>query len=282
MVNDATRARASGAVARARAWVTDVAGRISRHLIVVPFNNSGSTFLTAALRLPTEAIWLPAEGQAVPGFCGPRPADAGLQFVWGHKGSVFEQTLRDRRRYDWPRIRQSWYASARINSASAHVFVEKSPPNIARVDMLAEHFAPARFLFLVRDPYAVGESILRQRRELRGTIDLERAAAEHVCTLFRLQKENIRRFGPWSTLIRYEDLCMLPRAAAAQVSELVGAFEDLDFDRAIPVKGRYYESLRDMNEEHIGRLETAQLRTFNAVFEEHEDLFAEFGYGRRG
>jgi hypothetical protein len=253
-----------------------IAERIQTHLFVVPLNNSGSSFLARALASCAAAISLRSEGQHVPGFAGPVPREQRLSFVWGRAETGYEQVLADPANYDWPRTREVWYAAARVNDPSrASVFVEKSPPHVARADMLVEHFPATKMIFLVRNPYAVAESIGRQRPNLPR---FARAAAEHIVTCLRLQRRNMERWGDRAILLRYEDMCGDVEGSERAVRELVPAFDDLVLDQRLPVKGRYDETLRDMNADHLARLPPALIPRLSRAFEPHAELLAHFGY----
>jgi hypothetical protein len=248
-----------------------------RHLFVVPQNNSGSTFLTACLHACRRVIGLPGEGQHVPGFRGPVPRHFGDHFAWGREGCRTAGILATDALYDWAAIRRAWYDAAVPASGDADLFVEKSPPNVARVGSLDRHFPGARFLFLVRDPFAVAESVIRHRPDLPAVVG---AAGEHVVATLRLQRDNIARYGAGGRglLVRYEDLCDRPVATESAVRTWEPGLDDLCVRRRLPVKGRYDRPLANLNGEHHSRLRPDQVDALQSAFAPHAGLLATFRY----
>ena len=268
----------------------DLERTIETHLFVISPNNSGSTFLSLALAACREAWSLPDESRRVLGFAGPSPtADSPLRgagWIWAAEQRWLDM-LTDLRAYDWPRTRKAWYFQARARHPRASVFVAKSPQDLCIVDGLRRHFRSPRFLFLVRNPYAVCEGICRSlRRKLRrnrpvevhGEL-LETVAARHVTACFSLQRRNVEAHGKLGVFFTYEAMCAEPERIAHEIGALVPELGDLNLRRRLSVKrGRYDEMLTDMNARQIARLRPEQLAAFNRVFREREGLLAWFGY----
>ena len=263
---------------------------IETHLFVISPNNSGSTFLSLALAACREAWSLPDESRRVLGFAGPSPtADSPLRGTGGIWAAEYRwlDMLTDLRAYDWPRTRKAWYFQARARHPRASVFVTKSPQDLCIVDGLRRHFRSPRFLFLVRNPYAVCEGICRSlRRKLRrnrpvevhGEL-LETVAARHVTACFSMQRRNVEAHGKLGVFFTYEAMCAEPERIAHEIGALVPELGDLNLRRRLSVKrGRYDEMLTDMNARQIARLRPEQLAAFNRVFREREGLLAWFGY----
>ena len=191
------------------------------------------------------------------------------------------------RNYDWPRTRKAWYFQAFAADPRASVFVTKSPPHVLCVEQLAEHFANARFLFMVRNPYAVAEGICRYYRRsfpphyLRqfqeNGKNLSEAAATHAANCLALQRRNVEAWGHRGVFFTYERMCAEPEAVVDEVRALVPPLADLTLRRRIRVKS-YCEVLTDMNARHFARLQAEDLAAFNRVFRAHEDALAHFGY----
>ena len=255
--------------------ISDIAAKITTHLFVVCPNNSGSTFLSKALSTCRRTMYLEQEGQHT-GFVGPVPAQEDLSLVWGEAGSNYGDVLADDANYDWPAIKNHWYRAARrAYRPEVCVFLEKSPPHIARVHLLAKHFASAKFVFMVRNPYAQVESICRARPNMP---EITRRASEHSLTCLRLQRENIERYSASGVGFTYEAMCAEPAATAESIRQLAPELEDLKLDQEIAVKGRYKERLRDMNAQQIARLTGDQLAILRNTFAPHEALLRHFRY----
>jgi hypothetical protein len=114
--------------------------------------------------------------------------------------------------------------------------VLKSPPHTARIPVLLELFPDARFVHIVRDPYAVYPSTLHLWRVLSGVHGLRRSAwellpdqvIETYLTLFERLEEG-KRLVPPSRFheLRYEDLVRDPigRLGAVYDELELGGFE---------------------------------------------------------
>ena len=257
--------------------------KVTTHLFVICPNNSGSTFLTQALATCRDTWNLAREGQWMLGYAGPVPGRgdlSGLGLLWASTPGLVDR-LSAAGAHDWARIRKAWYFQAFARRAGASVFVERSPPHLLLVDELAARFANPKFLFMVRNPYAVCEGICRYMRAHQSIPDpaLPEQAARHVVRCLEVQRRNIAAHRSHGVFFRYEDLCAEPERVAAEIRALVPELDDLNLRRRLPVKGRYDEMLTDMNARQIARLTPERIAAFNRVFRDHRDVLAHFGYG---
>ena len=189
--------------------------------------------------------------------------------------------------HDWPRTRKAWYWYARARAPDASVFVAKSTHHVLHVAQLAKHFSNARFLFMVRNPYAVCEGICRRyrtrlaehfRRQFTAPgRSLPTAAATHVANCLAWQRRNMEAWQHCSVFFTYERMCNVPQAVAEKVRALVPAIDDLVLDRRIAAKD-YDEVLANMNGRQLANLRAEDVAAFNRVFREHRDTLAWFGY----
>ena len=270
----------------------DLARLLDAHLFVICPNDSGSSFLLRALEA-CRLVWrLPREGIQMHGYAGPLPTRPqgpdGFRpgLLWAAEPRWID-LFSDPRHYDWPRTRKAWHFHAFAADERASVFVTKSPPHVLCVEQLARHFDHARFLFMVRNPYAVAEGICRYYRhsfpppyrrqfEACGT-SLPTAAATHAATCLAWQRRNVEAWRAHSVFFTYERMCAAPAAVAEEIRTLVPQLADLNLRRRIKVKG-YDEPLTDMNARHFARIQADDLAAFNRVFRDHEDALAYFGY----
>ena len=270
----------------------DLARLLDAHLFVICPNDSGSSFLAGVLET-CRAVWrLPQEGQRTHGYAGPLPwlphgPDRWIPGLLWAAEQRWIDLFSDPRNYDWPRTRRAWYFHAYAADERASVFVTKSPSHVLCVEQLARHFDNARFLFMVRNPYAVCEGIcryyrqsfpLRYRRQFqeRGK-SLPTAAATHAATCLAWQRRNVEAWRDQSAFFTYERMCAEPEAVAEEIRTLVPQLADLHLRRRIKVKG-YDETLTDMNARHFARIQADDLAAFNRVFAVHEEALRHFGY----
>ncbi|UNU41505.1 hypothetical protein EAO27_01380 [Sphingopyxis sp. YF1] len=272
--------RGARRVAAGAAMIAGAAGAVRRHLFLLAPNNSGSTFLAAALAGCARAWSLPREGQHVAGFHGPSSRGTGTRLLWAATPASIA-AFRDPAAYDWTRTRRAWDFHARAAQADADTLVVASPPFLLIADALAAEFPGAAFLIMVRNPHAVAEGILR-RAAAAGPVapgdSLATAAARHIVAALAAQAANIAALGDRAAVFTYEEMCADPAAVAARIAALVPGFDDLDLARPRAVKGRYDEPLRDMNAEQIARLTPGEIADLDAVFDARRDLLAGFGY----
>lgn len=262
--------------------ISGAAGAIRRHLFLLAPNNSGSTFLAAALADCARVWSLPREGQHVGGFQGPSSRGTGTRLLWAADAASVA-AFRDAAAYDWTRTRRAWEFHARASQAGADTLVVASPPFLLIADQLAAEFPDAAFLILVRNPYAIAEGIIR-RGEAAGPVppgdSLATTAARHIVAALAAQEANRAALGSRAAFFTYEEMCAASTAVAARIATLAPALADLDLTRARPVKGRYDEPLRDMNAGQIARLTPEQIADLDTVFAAHRPLLTRFGYDR--
>ena len=264
----------------------DLERTVTVHLFVICPNNSGSTVLKQALATCRDTWNLTREGQWMLGYGGPVPGRRdlpGVNLLWASTPRLVD-LLSDAGARDWARIRKAWYFQAFARRAGASVFIEKSPTHLLLVDELAANFANPRFLFMVRNPYAVCEGICRYEGARRSVPDpaLPEQAARHVVRCLEIQRRNIAVHRSDGVFFRYEDMCAEPERVATELRALVPELDDLNLRRRLPVKGQYYEMLTDMNARQIARLTPERIAAFNRVFRDHRDLLAHFGYEMLG
>lgn len=252
--------------------------RITSHLFIISPNNSGSTFLKNALESSRHTWNMRREGQHQFGVPGPNLMEMGVALIWAADATTVSM-IRDSSTKDWEATKRAWYFHSFSRSATATVFVEKSPPHLLQVEALQTHFHNAKFIFLVRNPYAMAEGILRRitpsypsREEAIAT------TARHILTCFKVQRENVKQFSDCSISTTYEAMCRSPEILEAKIRTLEPTLDDLYLDQAVEVKGMYHEPLRDMNAQQIVHLSETDLRLLQSHFEPEAELLDFFGY----
>lgn len=257
----------------------DLERLVRTNLFVMCPNNSGSTFLKNALATSRHTWNLEREGQHTFGFAGPCTNDTRVSLIWASTPRWIAH-FSDPAAYDWDATRRAWYFQATSRSPEASVFVTKAPPFLLIPGLLARAFAGTRFLFMVRNPYAAAEGILRRKRRLGIDDDatLLRLAARHLAACFEAQQRNVAAFAGQGTFFTYETMCDAPEVVERQIRALVPVLDDLCLRQRIPVKQRYDEPLRNMNAGQIARLTPGDVRVLNEVFAPHAALLRAFGY----
>ncbi|MDP4486389.1 aspartyl/asparaginyl beta-hydroxylase domain-containing protein [Pseudoalteromonas piscicida] len=242
------------------------------HLFILSPNNSGSTLLSNTLAAGKNVLSLPTEGQYLPEFIGPNPAHDASMYVWSQFNTL--NRLTDPRSYNWPAIRKGWSNCVTQPQNGANLFIEKSPCNIARMNMLIEEFDNAKFIFLVRNPIATFESIIRGRADL---YNIEQLAVDHIIWCFMQQKQNIESCAAPYLLIHYEAICDNPTIISKQLAEFEPTLDSVDFSTIHNVKGRT-SPLVNFNNQQMESLSEAQLAFAIEAFTPYAALFAYFDY----
>jgi hypothetical protein len=237
-------------------------------IFILGCNNSGTTLLTELLAAHPLVRTLPKEGQRITRAI-PNSAAYGVGRVFSQRLDLFrwdedqDSSCLPRLRYDW-----AWQFTP-----PPGYLLEKSPPNTLRSRWLQRHFSPARFIVLVRHPYAVCEGISRRTRY---TID---DAATHWALVHRILREDMPLLDR-VLVMRYEDLSGQP------LQELIRLEQFLDlpqpFDRT--VLGRNFRShnidgtarpLQNLNARSLKRLSRTDLDMINT---RAGDAAVQFGY----
>ena len=213
------------------------------------------------------------------GFAGPSTRGTKTGLLWASE-QRFIDLFTDDCAYDWARIRKAWYFLAFARSPAATVFVTKSPPFLVNVAGLNRNFVNPRFLFMVRNPYAVVEGIWRRRRKRPGfePAELLDAAARHVATCLERQRRNVELYRRNGRFFTYEAMCEESAAVERMIRSLVPELHDLVLRQRLQVKGMYDEMLTNMNERQIARLDAAQIDAINRVFRPRRAALEHFGY----
>lgn len=146
----------------------------------------------------------------------------------------------------WPKIKRVWRRSWNLNKP---VLVDKSPPNIVRAAEIQNHFSPAYFILLIRDPLAFAEGLMR-----RNGWDKIRAA-DFVLSAFRHQYANIQSLERFIVL-PYEQLAADPEFVRNEVQRLIPELNDLDLNSEFTSHNFKKDKMGvvDLNEEKIQRL----------------------------
>jgi hypothetical protein len=220
-------------------------------------NNSGTTLLSEILATHPLVRTLPKEGQRLTAAI-PNSAAYGIGRVFSQRLDLFRWTEEsgtdclNRLRYDW----------ACQFTAGRGYLLEKSPPNTLRSRWLQQHFRPARFVVLVRHPYAVCEGVTRRTRH---TID---EAAAHWALSHRILCTDMPLLESCLT-IRYEDLCERPAEQLHRLERFLQV--STPFDQGLS-RRRFRshnmdgapKTLQNLNARSLNRLTREDLDTINA------------------
>lgn len=236
------------------------------HLFLLVANNSGSSILHDLIATSQQVAVLPGEGQFCDNFVGPVAYTFGVAHFFTKKEEIF----RNKKNYEWSVIKRQWDSLWAKDNVNAKIFLQKSPPDILRADMLKETFNNTKFIIMIRNPYAVVESVLRANPQT-FLVD----AAEHAIRCLEIQLENSEIFLN-DLVLRYEDFTENLEESVKNIEDFLGV-DDLDSSRVFNSKG-YTSKILNMNDSQIKRLTDKQLRIINNVFLKKLTVLTECGY----
>jgi hypothetical protein len=276
-VSEATSSDQPMSRKRGRAWKSmrrrighQLRGRFAGELhpdqwvFIIGCYNSGTTLLTNLLGAHPSLHALPREGVELTDAL-PRPEELGWPRMWSQ---CEQHVCIEPGNGAWRarRIKKQWAGYA----PRANIVVEKSITNVARLGFLAKHFAPAYFIYLIRDGYAVAEGIQRRAKPKDwGNSELARYPMEMCAAQWALSDTYFRRDHhvlPQLLEIRYELLADDPTGTLDQVANFLGipAFPNDIATRTWDIH-RVQSGIRNMNANAIKRLSGDDLDSIERV-----------------
>ena len=173
-------------------------------------------------------------------------------------------------KYPWQKVKKIWL---RYWDYSKPIFLDKSIPNIMRVDDIQRVFRPIKYICMVRNPYAQVEGIIRRNRQDA------KSAAEFAIKCLRFQSKN--KFRNNSLFFTYEELCENGEEVLQRMIKFVPELSDININ--IKFSSHNFKTKRKMrmtnlNSEKISKISDSDLRIINTVFRKDKDLLSSFNY----
>jgi hypothetical protein len=185
---------------------------------------------------------------------------------------------------DYRSVRSVWlraYQDRKAGDSQIALVIEKSPPNMVRIDRLLDTFRDHSLLANNRDPYANCSSILHRihadaaRDPGARAVLLRELARDWLDRSARLQ-ELIAAHGV--PLLTYEAFCADPLAVTKVLPGLGPKLARLDADAAVTVKDYPVQGITNQNDRQIGQLSVPDLQEISAVLAPCEPVVSFFGY----
>ncbi len=240
-------------------------------LFLVGCYNSGTTLLAELLGAHPQISALPTEGHFITDQFV-KDYDVGLPRMWAGREELFRLTETSTGP-DPIRVKKEW--GMRLDRSKPWL-LEKSPPNTARTRWLQHHFAPAYFVCIVRNGYAVSEGITRKAdpRHLRDSWPVEQSALQ-----WRRSNEVMEEDASHLSHLlwmKYEDLVTNPTEELNRVASFIGIDAFPRYDKSAPLAiHERKDPLKNMNAQSIDRLSSEQIARINAVA---GDMLGRYGY----
>lgn len=235
-------------------------------IVTPPF--SGSTALAELLHSSPAVGFLQerAEGQwLVPGLCADARWDPALPVDYAAVQAVWLQR--------WQQLRQV--------QPQLQVIVEKSPPNMVRLEQLLALFSSTSLLANNRDPYANCASILYR---MHGGAELGKAQrlqqlrmlAQHWLLRSAKIRELVSRLD--IPLLTYEQFCDAPATLLGKLNLPPGVADSIDLQAQVRVKDYPLQGIANQNRRQTDLLDAADRAAITEVLQPQLDLLDYFSY----
>ena len=238
------------------------------YLFVITPPYSGSTALAQVLNSAPSSALLQERGEGqwlVPGM--------GCSDRWDESKKI-----------DWKGVRIVWekrIALLRALVQNVEVIIEKSPPNMVRVDDLVSVFPNHTLLAFNRNPYANCSSILFRHYNVEMLNEKERNEAVASLADAWIKRSNWVRKAieeKGALHFTYEGFCSDTQGCIDQLSEKVPAFQDVDIERPLYVKDYEPQKISDQNSRQISKLSPEDVVIISQRLNRDSELVSYFGY----
>ena len=229
---------------------------------------SGSTALAEVLNTSHRTMLLERRGEGcrlIPGLCEADRWQAAKQVNYESVRSVW--------------LHQFQYVHRLVGTVD--VVIEKSPPNMVRIEKLAPLFQKYSFIVNNRDPYANCASILYRTRDVTKLSARERTdVLSRVAHKWLVRSRRIRDLMQTFDipLLTYEAFCASPSAALRSLKLPDGIVETINTNAVLTIKDYEPQRLSNQNQRQISRLTRGDVESISQVIRTDEELLELFGY----
>jgi hypothetical protein len=242
--------------------------RQPRFIFIITPPNSGSTALAQILNTSPQTMLLRPNGEGqwlIPGMCEPDR--------WNPEKEI-----------DYESVRAVWlsaYQAQHAMNTSICVVIEKSPPNMVRLNRLIALFDHVTLLANNRDPYASCASILYRMPDVASFSPeqrigiLQRLAGDWM-TRSRLIAALLDLHG--CPLLTHEEFCADPSRVLSVPGMPLEVSASLSPSSLVRVKDYGPQPVMCHNQRQISWLSLTEIQAIGTVLGQHLDLLARFGY----
>ena len=161
------------------------------------------------------------------------------------------------------------------------VVIEKSPPNIMRIENISRQFKNYSFIANNRDPYANCASILYRNHNVKQLkpeerIDIVKKLARNW--LMRSDKIQELVLHLDIPLLTYEDFCKNPESILDNLKLPDGVAQSINFQAEVKVKDYEKQGIVNQNERQIAKLTDEDINNISDILKSNEKLLDFFGY----
>ena len=235
-------------------------------IITPPY--SGSTALSELLNTSYRTMILHPKGEGqwlVPGLCE--------KDRWDPQKEVNYQSVKA----TW----LSTYQRVSRLTQNVDVVIEKSPPNMMRMEQLSSQFRDCSYIANNRDPYANCASILYRHHDADNLSTHERKEALYsLAKGWILRSEKIRYLTSIlsAPLLTYEEFCSNPSSVVKLLNTPKGVSESINPNASVKVKDYKPQPISNQNERQITKLNDEEIEHVSESLKSNSELLEYFGY----
>jgi len=260
----------SGRARQARLWPCpsySIDGEPHFLFIITP-PYSGSTALAQLLNSCHGSCFLQsrAEGQwLIPGLCA---ADR-----WDPETCV-----------NWTSVRAVWLRRVQLVRElvqDVDLVIEKSPPNMVRMQELVETFPRHTLMAFNRNPFAYCSSLTYRDHDPIAMGQDDRLKTFQLVAESWMARSRwiIKWIEEWDMIhFTYEDFCFDPSACIERLAEQIPILETVDTEKSIKVKDYQAQRIENQNDRQIERLNQEEIACISDVLNADPAVSEYFGY----
>ena len=185
---------------------------------------------------------------------------------------------------DYSSIKAVWlntFQRAHRKDRNIRIVIEKSPPNMVRLERLSAQFQDFSFLAINRDPYANCSSILYRHFKPDSL-----SSAQRMSTLEKIAENWLKRSATIRNLVNrlaiplltYESFCNDPASILEKISLPDGALDSINIHAAIQVKDYRPQPITNQNQRQIANLSNTEVAQLSEILVNHMEVLQFFGY----
>jgi len=237
-------------------------------LFIITPPHAGSTALTKLLNSSHRTMILQERGEGqwlVPGLC--------------EKGR-----WKPDKEVNYASVKAVWLSTfQRIQRLTQHVdvVIEKSPPNMMRIEKLSSQFQDYSFLANNRDPYANCASILYHQPDAESLGSEKRIGILiNLAERWLMRSQRLRNLVEELSipLITYEEFCQNPSSILSKLQLPDGVSDTINPKVKVKVKDNKVQEISNHNQRQISKLTDKEIEHISNVLKRNEELLVFFGY----
>jgi hypothetical protein len=230
--------------------------------------NSGSTALSELLNTSHRTMKLHVSGEGqwlIPGLCEPPRWDPNKEV-------------------NYKSVKAVWLNRFQIEkqkTPSVDVVIEKSPPNMVRIESLLTQFHNYSLIANNRNPYAMCSSILyRYNNAEEIGLDKRKNVLRKIANKWLARSKNIRELIKQLNipLLTYEQFCQDPSSLLSILKVPNGVSETMNLQARVRVKDYTPQVISNQNDRQISKLTNEEVEHISAALEPNHQILDFFDY----